>query len=369
MGSFDPIPMPGDRGIPPITWRPPAGTRVISADDHYQERPGLYEERLPPRYRDRAPRIFQDDNGFHIEIDGRDPSSGGILKSGYSRRERKGCWDLEARLADMDAELIEKSVVFPQKSMPILGMPDKDLVFACCDVYNEYMAGVQQQSGGRIVPVALLPALYRVDAARDYIAKIKAWGFKAMQIPAFPSTLQFNRTAMEPLWSAIEESGIPLSLHVRGITTTGAGALGADLTFSFQPFRRLLATFLFSGILERHEGMKVVFTEGGIGWVPGTLYDADKLYRIYRSGMTPQLAERPSYYWFRQCYSTFMDDPVGIKLIDEMGADHVLWSLDYPHPEGVLGESVALMRSYFEQLPEDKAKLVVGGNAARVWGI
>lgn len=369
MGSLDRIPFPGDREIPPITWRPPAGTRVISADDHYQEPPGLYEERLPAKYRDKAPRIIRDESGFRIEVDGFNPASGGIKKAGHHMHEREGSWDLGARLADMDAELVEKSVVFPQKSMPILGMKDKDLVFACCDVYNEWMAEIQEKSGGRIVPVALLPAIYRVDAARDYIAKIKAWGLKAMQIPSFPTTVQFNRTAMEPLWDAIEESGIPLSLHVRGITTTGAGALGADLTFSFQPFRRLLATFLFSGILERHEGMKIVFTEGGIGWVPGTLYDADKLYRIYQSGMTPQLSNPPSFYWYRQCYSTFMDDPAGIKLIDDMGADHVLWSLDYPHPEGVLGESVALMRSYFETLGEEKAKLVVGGNAARIWNI
>ncbi|WP_219336848.1 hypothetical protein, partial [Staphylococcus aureus] len=87
--------------------------------------------------------------------------------------------------------------------------------------------------------------------------------------------VQFNRTATEPPWQGTAESGIPLSLHVRGITTTGAGALGADLTFSFQPYRRLLATFLFSGILERNEGLKLVFTEGAIGWVPSTLYDAD----------------------------------------------------------------------------------------------
>lgn len=368
--KMEPIPFPGERVIPPITWRPPAGTRVISADDHYQEPEGLFEDRVPAKYRDRVPKLFRDEDGrFHMTIDGVSPSSGGIAKSYNKARQRQGDWDLQARLRDMDAELIEKSVVFPQKTMPILGLPDKDLVFVLCDAYNEWMSEVQKESKGRIVPVAVLPTVYRVEATRDYIAKLKDWGFKAMQIPSAPTTVQYNRSAMEPLWQAIAESGIPLSLHVRGHTTTGAGALGADLTYSFQPFRRLLATFLFSGILERNEGLKLVFTEGGIGWVPGTLYDADKLYRIYSSGMTPKLAQLPSYYWYRQCYSTFMDDPVGIKLIDDMGADHAMWSLDYPHPEGTLGESVAIMKSIFDKLPEEKAKMIVGGNAARVWGI
>jgi predicted TIM-barrel fold metal-dependent hydrolase len=364
------IPFPGDRSIPPIAWRPPAGTRVISADDHYQEPAGLYQDRLPSKYKDRAPQIFQDENGnWEMTIGGETRASKGIAKTRSMNKDRRGGHDLAARLADMDAELVDKSLCFPQKSMPMLGMPDKDLVFACCDVYNEWLASVQRDSGGRIVGVAILPTIYRVEATRDYIAKIRDWGFKAMQIPSAPSELQYNRSAMEPLWDAIEERGIPLSLHVRGMPTSGAGAFGADLTTSFQPFRRLLATFLFSGILERHPGLRLVFTEGGIGWVPGTLYDADKIYRQYGSGMTPKLANPPSYYWFRQCYSTFMDDPCGIELIDRMGADHAMWSLDYPHPEGVLGEAVALMKGYFETLGPEKAKLLVGGNAARVWGI
>lgn len=368
--KMDPIPFPADREIPPITWRPPAGTRVISADDHYQEPEGLYEDNLPARHKDRAPRIFRDERGnFQMTIDGQSRASGGVAKTARMTHERPGLADLGARLRDMDAELIEKAVCFPQKSMPMLGMADKDLVFACCDVYNEWLSGIEKQSGGRIVGVALLPTIYRPAASRDYIQKIKGLGFRAMQIPSSPSDLQYNRSVMEPLWQAIEESGIPLSVHVRGQPTTGAGAFGADLTTSFQPYRRLLATLLFSGILERHPGMRVVFTEGGIGWVPGTLYDADRIYRIYGAGMSPRLANLPSTYWFRQCYATFMDDPCGIALIDRMGADHAMWSLDYPHPEGVLGEGLALMKSFFDELGEEKAKLIVGGNAARLWSL
>jgi len=64
-----------------------------------------------------------------------------------------------------------------------------------------------------------------------------------------------------------------------------------------------------------------------------------------------------------------MEDPIGIRLMDVIGADRALWSLDYPHPEGVVGESVALMKSYFDALGEDAAKRVVGGNAAAIWNI
>ncbi|MGE0385988.1 MAG: amidohydrolase family protein [Gammaproteobacteria bacterium] len=364
------IPFPQERSIPPITWRPPAGTRVISADDHYQEPAGLYEERLPAKYKDRAPRIFRDGNGnWQMTIDGASRASKGVAKLANVTRDRDGGHDLAARLADMDAELIEKAVVYPQKSPPILGMPDKDLVFACCDVYNEWIAEVGRASGGRIVGIGFLPTLYRPEASRDYVQKIKALGLKGMQLPSAPSEVQYNRSAMEPLWSAIEDSGLPLSFHVRGHTTTGAGALGSDLTTSFAPFRRLLSTLLFSGILERHPGLRVVFAEGGISWVPSNLHDADRVQRIYGRMMTPQLAEPPSRYWHRQCFATFGDDPCGIEQIDRIGAGHAMWSADYPHPEGTLGESVAIIRYIFDTVGVEKAQQIVGGNAARIWGI
>ena len=115
--------------------------------------------------------------------------------------------------------------------------------------------------------------------------------------------------------------------------------------------------------------MNVIFTEVGISSLPSALYDSDKTYRQFETEMRPKLAELPSYYWHRQCYAAFIDDPSGIKLLDDIGADKVLWSADYPHPESSLGESRLLVKSFFDQLGEEKAKLVVGGNAARLYGI
>src|SRR5207253_9143057 len=115
--------------------------------------------------------------------------------------------------------------------------------------------------------------------------------------------------------------------------------------------------------------MQVVFTEGGASWVASAIYDADKIYRAFERDMRPKLSHLPSYYWRRQCHATFMDDPPLLKLIDDIGVDNVLWSTDYPHVESVLGESGEIMRRIFETLGEEKAKKIVGGNAARVWRV
>ena len=103
----------------------------------------------------------------------------------------------------------------------------------------------------------------------------------------------------------------------------------------------------------------MIFTEGGISWVASALCDADRTYREFASEMRPQLAELPSYYWWRQCYATFMSDPAGLRLMDMIGHDHVMWSFDYPHPESTLGESRRIVRDIYNQLGDEQAEWVV----------
>jgi predicted TIM-barrel fold metal-dependent hydrolase len=150
----------------------------------------------------------------------------------------------------------------------------------------------------------------------------------------------------------------------------GAGATGANLTKNLGPYRPLWSLLAFSGILERHPGLKVVFCEGGFGWVPWTLQDADRVYQVYESAMKPKLAHLPSYYFRRQCYSAIMEDDFGLKVAGEYGlTDNLLYSTDYPHAEGVFGSVRQEVKKIFDALgPENGAK-VVGGTAAKLWNI
>ena len=130
-----------------------------------------------------------------------------------------------------------------------------------------------------------------------------------------------------------------------------------------------MSKFIFSGLFDRHPELKVIFTEGGIGWAPTAMFDADRLYREFESEMRPQLAHLPSYYWWQNCYATFMDDPTGIREMEYIGADHAMWTFDYPHPESTLGESRRILADIYSQLPEADANMVAGGTAAKVWKI
>ena len=58
-------------------------------------------------------------------------------------------------------------------------------------------------------------------------------------------------------------------------------------------------------------------------WVPTALNSSDY-----------KLTMKPSEYWRRQCYATYQSDPVGVKLIEELGEDNIMWGSDFPHPDG-----------------------------------
>ncbi len=369
-GSIDLINWPMNRSTVDDGWRPPTGTVIVSVDDHGIEEMHLWENRLKGADKDRAPRLWRgDDNKFHMkvgEVDYDVPGLDSDIGEG-----RPGMWDRDARLKDMDAEGIDKSLFFHSRAMSLVRMEDKEFFTRCMDAYNEWLAEYCAAAPDRLIGVGILPTIYNPEASRDYLQKLKQMGIKALEIPSAPKNVPYNSSKMEPLWEAIAESGIPVMFHVGAyLEFRGAGATGANLTKNLGPYRPLWSILAFSGILERHPGLKVVFCEGGFGWVPWTLQDADRVYQSYGTELKPKLAQLPSYYFRRQCYAAYMQDDVGLKLAGEYGmTDNLLWSCDYPHGESVFGNSRGEIRKAFELLGEEKAKDVVGRNAIKLWNL
>lgn len=362
---------PMNREVQDSGWRPPAGTRVISVDDHGMEEEGLWEKRMSGADRERAPRLWQDkaDDRWHMTVDGMNYDVPGI--EGLIGEGRPGFWDAKERLKDMDAEGIDVSLFFHSRAMSLVRMEDKAFFARCMDAYNEWLGELCAANSQRLVGVGILPTIYNPADTAAYIEKFKGWGLKALEIPSAPKNVPYNASAMEPMWEAIADSGIPVMFHVGAyLEFRGKGATGANLTKNLGPYRPLWSLLAFSGILERHPNLKVVFCEGGFGWVPWTLQDADRIYQVYETEMKPKLKELPSYYFRRQCYSAIMTDDVGLKLAGEYNlTDNLLWSCDYPHGESVFGESRNEIRKIFDVLGEERAKDVVGRNAAKLWNL
>jgi predicted TIM-barrel fold metal-dependent hydrolase len=79
------------------------------------------------------------------------------------------------------------------------------------------------------------------------------------------------------------------------------------------------------------------------------------------------LKMKPSEYWRRQCRATFQYDRVGTKMIDEMGAETLMWGSDFPHPDGVWPDSQKYIDEQFGHLPPEVAYKITCENAAKFY--
>ena len=77
----------------------------------------------------------------------------------------------------------------------------------------------------------------------------------------------------------------------------------------------------------------------------------------------------PTEYWAKHCHATFQNDALGLKLIEHIGVDKVMWAVDYPHAEGSWGVSEDSIRQVLDAVSPEDAKKILGGNAIRVFGL
>ena len=167
---------PMDRPSPDNGWRPPTGQVVISADDHVIEPPHLWQDRMPERFRDTAPKMWYDDTGYHLEIDGRSFDTPGL--NSHLVEGRAGMSDQAERMKDMDMEGVDIGFVFPQKALGIFAMEDKEQMVAAYDVYNEWLAEWCQYDPDRLFGIGVLPTIFEPEATADYIQKLKWLGLQ-----------------------------------------------------------------------------------------------------------------------------------------------------------------------------------------------
>ena len=95
-----------------------------------------------------------------------------------------------------------------------------------------------------------------------------------------------------------------------------------------------MASLVLDGALERHPDLRVAFLESGTGWVPYWLARLDDHREWMAGSETAALSLSPSEYFARQCVmSTDPEDPLAAMASQQLGADHVVWASDFPHPD------------------------------------
>ena len=132
--------------------------------------------------------------------------------------------------------------------------------------------------------------------------------------------------------------------------------------------QRTLVVLIFSGVLERFPDLKLASAENEVGWLPFFLQKLDQAQEEYRYLYPAPLKLKPTEYFRRQAYATFIDDAVGVANREFIGAENIMWSLDYPHtvlpwPRSREASSATSRR------PGGRKALIVRENVARLYGL
>ena len=386
---------------------------IISVDDHIVEPPHIWQDRLPERYRDVGPRVVIAPRGEMALEDGRwveTPGDGDemaawwhyedhryqlkemIACAGMAPEEvtmrgvtfddiRPGCYEPKARLDDMDLNHIEASLCFPNypRFCGQLFAERKDLELSklCVEAYNDWM--VEEwcgDSGGRLIPLCLIP-LWDVELAVAEVRRNAARGVRAVGFSELPTWLglpSIHSGYWDPFFAACEETGTVVCMHIGSGTRTvntadDAPTLVTAALISLNSAASMI-DFMFSGVLARFPTLQLLYAESQIGWIPYFLERADDNYLTHQWAQgEDRLPEKPSFYFHRQISSCFFKDSVGVRLIDDIGVDNVLFETDYPHSDGTFPSSRQVAHELFGHLPQDQVRKVARGNAIRLFDL
>ncbi|MEZ5166809.1 MAG: amidohydrolase family protein [Acidimicrobiales bacterium] len=295
----------------------------------------------------------------------------------YDPLEGSGTGDMAARAAQLASDGIDRELAFPNALLALMWLPDKALRERCFRVYNEYVAELQEQSGGRFYGVGIAN-WWDADGCRRTLAEMKALGITTFWMPLKPGfdddkkPIDYNSAAMYGVWEAIEEVGLPIAHHI-GEAPLGSpcddNSVLVGMVHNVAPFREMFGRYVFGGILDRHPGLRIGWFEGGINWVPAAVQDATHLYASLQHMADHRIERDVADYWRTNMWASFMVDPLGLDLIDRIGVDRVMWSSDYPHNESTFGYSERSLADVVAAVGQADAVRIASTNVVEFLGL
>jgi uncharacterized protein len=311
------------------------GLRILDADAHVVEPGDLFARWAPPGL-------------AMLDLPPTTPAVPCGSLEAIDDQVRHG-FDAPSYLRAMDAQGIDAVVLYPSMGLfaPFLPELSPEQSAEACRAYNDWAAGYCAIDPSRLAAVALVPQADPTLAAAE---AVRAAGLGLVGVLARPNHL-FGRSlgdpAYAPLYAALEGTGLVLAVH-EGLGVRGA-TIGSDRFTGFaarhacsHPLEQMTAmvALLLGGALERHPAMRVAFLESGTGWLPYWLDRLDDHREWLRDTECADLRLSPTEYFRRQCViSTDPEDELAAWVLGRIGADHMVWASDFPHPDALFPDA------------------------------
>lgn len=365
--------------------------RIIDADSHVNEPAETWQDRVPSKLKDRAPKMVEQDGGWLAWSfdNGKRVMPIGTACAGVSELEydirgttfermRPASYDPHARLEEMEADMVQAQVLYP--SVALTGAnnytEDPELQLACVQAYNDWLHDFCQVNPDRLLGLALGP-MTGIDDLLGEWHRVASRGARGIIIGTYPNGSTEPSPEDDRFWSELQEWEFPVHIHF-GFSSGGAFrgskaptglnfATGAFLSRLGMNIFKPMADLVYSGLFEQFPKLKIVAVETGIGWIPYYLECLDEsfLRQRFRTGM--HLKRMPSDYFKEHIWATFVTDPHGLESRHAFGVDHIMWSTDYPHSQSDWPYSQRIVAYEFRHIPPDERRMILRDNAASLY--
>jgi predicted TIM-barrel fold metal-dependent hydrolase len=367
---------------------------IISVDDHVVEPAHLFETYLPPAMRDRGPRVVTDGGSELWEYeDHRYPQIGLNAVVGRPKEQwsldptrfdemRHGCWDVDARVADMDIDGVYASLNYPSLIAGFAGSvfsqsKDQELGLACVRAWNDWH--LEEWAGphrDRIIPLQI-PWLGDPAVAAGEVRRNAARGFKAVSFVENPVDLHLpslHTDHWDPFLAACEETDTVICLHnaSSGWSASRSPEAPLELLTSLFQVNAIVSTadWLWAGVPVRFPTLKVALAESGIDWVPMLINRIDYVMDHSATGLGawPDPSNHPTDVLRRNFWFCVIDITTSlVALGPEIGFDHILLESDYPHADSTWPDTQPRAERGLSGLSPSQIRMLTWENASRLF--
>ena len=365
---------------------------LVSVDDHVVEPPHLFEGRLPAKYADLAPQFVTREDGTNAwryegneianvalnAVAGRPKEEYGVEPTSFAEL-RAGCYDVDERVKDMDANGVLGSLCFP--SFPqfcgqlFARTEDKDVALAMVRAYNDWH--IDEWCGthpGRFIPCPL-PAIWDPEVLAAEVRRCAAKGAHAVTFSENPSKLGWpsvHSDYWDPFWTACSDEQVVVCMHIgssSAITITSPDA-PIDCMITLPPINIVQAAtdLVWSPVLRKFPHLTFALSEGGIGWIPYFMERIDYQYRQHHLWTGQDFGDRlPSEVFRERVLTCFIDDRFGVTNRRFLKMDNVMWECDYPHSDSTWPFAPEQIWEHFEgtDITDDEIDRITHRNAMR----
>lgn len=361
--------------------------RLISADSHVVEPPNLWVERVPKKYRSRAPHMQSFEKGDAWVIEGAmDPINFGLNQCAGIPSDKQRSWirweDVRAagyqpvaRVREMDQDQVDVEILYPTPRVALAlwwNRDDPDFHVAMLMAYNDWLSEFCSSAPDRLRGLALIPNVGVEAAVAEFERSMKLPGICGVNIGQYPSGGDRISQEDDGFWARAVESGVPVSIHVSLATEApgdhGRRQVGGEFKFFDPPLRAV--QFMRAGVFDRFPGLSLVFAEVDCGWVPYVMQRLDDMYHRAADGDREKTHQHPPSHYFRNNVSwVYISDPLGIEMREKIGVSQIMWSSDFPHRAADWPNSWDTIHRHFVGVDQEEQRQILSANAMRLYNL